>query len=96
MSTVAEIEEAIKKLPTEEVRQLWEWFLDYLEDELTMTQAFKNEIEAGLREIEQGDCCIVGLKALPALTDDLLESGADLSCYLTNGRPASAIDFKPR
>lgn len=56
MSTVAEIEEAIKKLPTEEAHQLWDWFLDYFEDNLEVTEAFKNEIETGFREIAEGNC----------------------------------------
>jgi hypothetical protein len=56
MSTVAEIEEAIKKLPTDEAHQLWDWFRDYFEDELEVTEAFKKKIEAGLRQIEEGDC----------------------------------------
>ena len=56
MSTVAEIENAIKKLPREEAHQLWDWFLDYFEDELEVTGEFKKEIEEGRREIAEGDC----------------------------------------
>ena len=54
MSTVAEIEDAIKSLPREEAHQLWDWFLDYFEDELEVTGEFKKEIEAGRREIAEG------------------------------------------
>ena len=56
MSTVAEIEEAIKKLPQEEAHRLWDWFLDYFEDELTVTAEFQKEIEEGRREIAEGGC----------------------------------------
>lgn len=56
MSTICEIEEAIKKLPRDEAHQLWDWFLDYFEDELTVTEAFKKQIEEGLRQIAEGDC----------------------------------------
>lgn len=55
MSSVAEIEEAIKKLPMEETHQLLDWFLDYFEDELTVTDDFKREIETGFRQITEGD-----------------------------------------
>jgi hypothetical protein len=56
MSTVAEIEEAIKKLPHEEAHQLWDWFLDYFEDELALTEEFQKEIAEGRREIAEGGC----------------------------------------
>jgi hypothetical protein len=59
MSTVAEIEEAIKKLRTEEAHQLWDWFLDYFEDELEITPEFREEIEEGRREIARGDYRII-------------------------------------
>jgi hypothetical protein len=56
MSTVGEIEEAIKQLPPEEAHQLWDWFLDYFEDELTVRTDFQEEIAQGRREIAEGDC----------------------------------------
>ena len=56
MSTIVEIEDAIKKLPREEAHQLWDWFLDYFEDELEVTADFKKEIEEGRREIAGGSC----------------------------------------
>lgn len=56
MNTIVEIEDAIKKLPRAETHQLWEWFLDYFEDELEVTGAFKTEIEEGRREIAEGGC----------------------------------------
>ena len=56
MSTLAEIEQAIEKLPREEAHQLWDWFLDYFEDELEVTGEFKAEIEEGRREIAEGGC----------------------------------------
>lgn len=59
MSTVAEIEEAIKKLPLEETHQLWDWFLDYFEDELEITAEFREEIEEGRRQIARGDCRVL-------------------------------------
>ena len=54
MSTIVEIEDAIKKLPREEAHRLWDWFLDYFEDELEVTADFKREIEEGRREIAAG------------------------------------------
>ena len=56
MSSIAEIEDAIKKLPRDEAHRLWDWFLDYLEDELTLSEEFKKEIAEGRREIADGDC----------------------------------------
>ena len=56
MNTIVEIEDAIKKLPREEAQQLWDWFLDYFEDELEVTADFKKEIEEGRREIAGGSC----------------------------------------
>ena len=56
MSTIFEIEDAIKKLPREDAHQLWDWFLDYFEDELEVTEEFKREIDEGRREIAEGDC----------------------------------------
>ncbi len=55
MSTVAEIEEAIKKLPQKEAHRLWDWFLEYFEDELSVSAEFRGEIEAGRREISEGE-----------------------------------------
>ncbi len=56
MSSIAEIEDAIKKLPREEAHQLWDWFLGYFEDELTLSEEFKKENAEGRREIAEGDC----------------------------------------
>ena len=56
MSTIVEIENAIKKLPREEAHRLWDWFLDYFEDELEVSEEFKKEIEQGRREIAGGGC----------------------------------------
>jgi hypothetical protein len=56
MSTLVEIEDAIRKLPREEAHRLWDWFLDYFEDELEVTDEFKREIEEGRREIAEGGC----------------------------------------
>ena len=56
MSTVVEIEDAIKKLPREEAHRLWDWFLDYFEDELEGSEDCKKEIEEGRREIAMGGC----------------------------------------
>ena len=59
MSTVVEIEDAIKKLPHAEAHRLRDWFLDYFEDELEVTAEFKGEIEAGRREIAEGGCRVL-------------------------------------
>ncbi len=56
MSSIAEIEDAIKKLPRDEAHRLRDWFLDYFEDEFTLSEEFKKEIEEGRREIADGDC----------------------------------------
>ena len=56
MSTVTEIEDAIKKLPSEDAHRLWDWFLDYFEDEMEVSEDFKKEIEEGRREIAEGRC----------------------------------------
>jgi hypothetical protein len=91
MSTIGEIQQAIMKLPLEEARQLWEWFFDYMEDELTVTDAFKTQIEEGLRDIAEGRCRIVQPPE-PVLTDEFLDSGADLSRQMKNGRIVPPLD----
>jgi hypothetical protein len=93
MGTIGEIQEAIKKLPRDEARRLWDWFFDYIEDELTITEKFQEEINAGWAQIADGRCRVI--IAEPQLTDELLENGADLSQSMTNDRPAPAMRSSP-
>lgn len=54
MSTVEEIESAVRQLPREEVEKLQAWLQDYLEDELELTDEFKASIERGKQDIAAG------------------------------------------
>jgi hypothetical protein len=54
MSTVKEIESAIRKLPRHDVERLQEWIQDFLEDEKAFTDEFKASIERGKRDIAEG------------------------------------------
>jgi (p)ppGpp synthase/HD superfamily hydrolase len=54
MSTVKEIESAIRKLRRQDVEQLQEWIQDLLEDEKEFTDEFKASIEQGKRDIAEG------------------------------------------
>jgi cell division septum initiation protein DivIVA len=54
VSTVQEIESAIQRLPRRDVRQLFDWIEDYLEDELEFTDEFKASIERGERQLAEG------------------------------------------
>ena len=54
MSTVQEIESAVRRLPREEVEKLQAWLQDYLEDELELTDEFKASIERGKQDIAEG------------------------------------------
>ena len=54
MSTVYEIESAIRQLPRQEMLQVHEWLEDVLEDQLEMTDEFKARIEQSEREMAEG------------------------------------------
>lgn len=54
MSTIQEIESAIKRLPRAEVARLQAWIQDYLEDELEFTDEFKASIARGKHDVAEG------------------------------------------
>ena len=54
MSTVQEIESAVRRLPRKEVEELQAWLQEYLEDELELTDEFKASIERGKQDIAAG------------------------------------------
>lgn len=54
MSTVQEIENAISRLSTEEMRQVREWLEQQMEDRLEMTSEFKARIERSEAEMTAG------------------------------------------
>jgi hypothetical protein len=54
MSTVAEIESAIARLPRHEVEQLREWLEQWLEDQREMTPEFLASIERGKADLAAG------------------------------------------
>jgi hypothetical protein len=54
MSTVQEIEEAIRHLPRAEVEKLQARIQEMLEDEMELTDEFKGSIERGKRDIAEG------------------------------------------
>lgn len=54
MSTVQEIETAIQKLPRQDLDVLRDWFDEYVEEHLEVTDAFKAKVDEGLRDIAEG------------------------------------------
>ena len=54
MSTVLEIESAIRQLSREELRQIQDLLDEILEDNLEFTDEFKASIERGQRDIAEG------------------------------------------
>ncbi len=59
MSTVAEIEAAITRLPTKDAEQLREWLEQWLEDQMEMTPEFEASIERGKADLAAGRSRIV-------------------------------------
>ena len=54
MSTVQEIESAIKKLSPAEMNQVRDWLEDFLEDQLEFTDEFKARIASAEKELASG------------------------------------------
>jgi hypothetical protein len=54
VSTVAEIEAAISRLPVKEAEEVREWLEQWLEDQLEMTPEFLASIERGKADIATG------------------------------------------
>jgi hypothetical protein len=59
MSTVAEIEVAITRLPVKDAEQLREWLEQWLEDQLEMTPEFEASIERGEADLAAGRSRVV-------------------------------------
>ena len=59
MSTVAEIEVAITRLPVKEAEELREWLEQWLEDQMELTPEFKASIERGKADLAAGRSRIV-------------------------------------
>ena len=54
MSSVQEIESAIRQLSPQEMRAVHEWLQNLLEDQLEMTDEFKAGIQQSEKELAQG------------------------------------------
>jgi hypothetical protein len=54
MSTVAEIETAITRLPVKDAEELREWLEQWLEDQMEMTPDFEDSIGRGRADISAG------------------------------------------
>jgi hypothetical protein len=59
MSTVAEIEAAISKLPLEQAEELNEWLEQWLEDQRELSPEFVASIERGKGDIAGGRTRVV-------------------------------------
>jgi hypothetical protein len=59
MSTVAEIEAAITRLPVKDAEQLREWLEQWIEDQMEMTPGFEASIERGKSDLAAGRSRIV-------------------------------------
>ncbi len=54
MSTVQEIESALSRLSSEEMRQVRDWLEQQLEDQLPLSDQFKGQINRSEREMTAG------------------------------------------
>ena len=54
MSTVQEIEAAIKKLAPRELQRVHEWLEDFIEDQMEFTDEFKGEIARAKADLANG------------------------------------------
>ena len=54
MSTLQEIESAVRKLPRAEIEKLSEWIQNLLDDQKEFTDEFKASIARGKRDIAEG------------------------------------------
>lgn len=54
MSTVQEIESAVQTLPAAELKAFQEWFEDYLEDQMELSDAVKTKLEESHRDLAEG------------------------------------------
>ena len=52
--SVREVEQLVQKWPREDQEELRDWLENLLEDQLEMTDEFKQKIERGFREIAEG------------------------------------------
>jgi hypothetical protein len=54
MSKLETIEAEVRKLPTEQARQLQDWLANYLEDEAELNPEFVVSIERGQADLREG------------------------------------------
>ena len=54
MSKVEQIESDLQKLSVQELEQVRDWLEGFLEDQLQVTDEFKESIERGRRDIAEG------------------------------------------
>ena len=54
MSKVEQMECELRKLSHAELRQIREWFDDFIEDELEFTSEFENSIQSSERDMAAG------------------------------------------
>jgi hypothetical protein len=52
--SVREVEQMVRAWPRQEQEELRDWLENLLEDQLEMTDEFKQQIERGFREIAEG------------------------------------------
>jgi hypothetical protein len=54
MSNVQEIESAIGRLSAQDMRQIYEWLENLLEDQMEISEVFQQRIERSEREMAEG------------------------------------------
>ncbi len=54
MSTIQEIEAAIQMLPDTEVKDLREWFDDFVEDRLELSDGVKAALDRAEKDVKEG------------------------------------------
>jgi hypothetical protein len=54
MSTVKEIESALARLPVQDLQAVRDWLDDFIEDQLEVSDEFKEKIQRAQTEIDQG------------------------------------------
>jgi hypothetical protein len=54
MRTLEQVEADVRMLPLEKQEELRDWLENFLEDQLEVTEDFKNKIERGEQDLREG------------------------------------------
>jgi hypothetical protein len=77
MSTVAEIEAAITRLPVKDAEELREWLEQWIEDQIEMTPEFEASIERGNADLIVGRSCMCARNLMPGAATQIFSAEFD-------------------